>query len=91
MHHDLGLEKKWARWVPKLLNDEQKQERVQVCSDFIAAVHCQFKSMLDCIVTMEETVVSYHTPETKKQSKQWIPTDQPGPLDAGSMPVRPNR
>jgi hypothetical protein len=29
-------------------------------------------AMLDCIVTMDKTVVSYHTPETKKQSKQWI-------------------
>jgi hypothetical protein len=25
LHDDLGLEKKSARWVPKLLNDEQKQ------------------------------------------------------------------
>ena len=34
----------------------------------------------DCnIVTMDETLVSYHTPLTKKQSKQWIPKGQPGP------------
>ncbi len=71
-----------ARWLPKLLNDEQKQERVRVCSDFIAAIHRRFKSMLDCIVTMDKTMVSYHTPETKKQSKQWIPKDQPGPIKA---------
>ncbi len=38
--------------------------------------------MLDAIVTMDETMVSYHTPETKKQSKQWIPRGQPGPLKA---------
>jgi hypothetical protein len=38
--------------------------------------------MLDCIVMMDETMVSYHTPETKKQSKQWIPKGQPGPLKA---------
>jgi hypothetical protein len=34
-----GLEKKSARWVPKLLSDEQKLERIQICSDFVAAVH----------------------------------------------------
>ncbi len=28
LHDDLGLEKKSARWVPKLLNDEQKQQSV---------------------------------------------------------------
>ncbi len=38
LHQDLGLKKKSARWVPKLLSEEQKQERVRVCSDFIAAV-----------------------------------------------------
>jgi histone-lysine N-methyltransferase SETMAR len=82
LHSDLGLEKKSARWVPKLLSDDQKQERVRICSDFIAAIHRRSKSMLDCIVTMDETMVSYHTPETKKQSKQWIPKGQPGPLKA---------
>jgi 4-amino-4-deoxy-L-arabinose transferase-like glycosyltransferase len=28
--------------------------------------------MLDNIVTMEKSMVSYHMPETKNQSKQWI-------------------
>ena len=38
--------------------------------------------MLDDIVTMDETMVSFHTPETKKQSKQWILKGKPGPLKA---------
>jgi hypothetical protein len=82
LHQDLGLEKKSARWVPKLLSKEQKQERIRVCSDFIAAVHRRSKAMLDAIVTMDKTRVSYHTPKTKKQSKQWIQRGQPGPLKA---------
>ena len=36
--------------------------------------------MLDCIVTMDETMVSFHTPETKRQSRQWIKKGQPGPI-----------
>jgi hypothetical protein len=28
---------------------------------------------------MDETMVSYHTPESKKKSKQWIKKGQPGP------------
>ena len=31
---------------------------------------------------MDETLVSYHTPLTKKQSKQWILKGKPGPLKA---------
>jgi hypothetical protein len=54
---------------PKLLSDEQKQERVQVCLDFIAAIHHWSKSMLDCIVTMDEMMVSCHPLEAKKQRK----------------------
>ena len=29
LHDDLGLEKLSARWVPKLLTEEQKQERMK--------------------------------------------------------------
>ncbi len=31
---------------------------------------------------MDETLVSYHTPETKNQSKQWVQKGKPGPLKA---------
>jgi hypothetical protein len=44
---------------------------VRVCSDFVAAVNRRSKAMLDNIITMDETMVSDHTPETKKSSKQW--------------------
>ena len=82
LHNDLGLSKKSARWVPKLLDDDQKQERVRVCQDFVAAVNRQSKAMLGNIVTMDETMVSYHTPLTKKQSKKWVKRGQPGPIKA---------
>ncbi len=81
LHEDLGLEKKSARWVPKLLSQDQKIQRVKDCRDF-AAVHRHSFAMLDNIVTMGETMVSYHTPETKKQSKQWIAKGKPGPIKA---------
>ena len=80
LYKSLGLVKKSARWVPKLLSDDQKKERVRVCKDFIAAIHRRSLSMLDDIVNMDKTMVSYHTPETKKQSKQWIKKGQPGPV-----------
>jgi hypothetical protein len=65
LHEDLGLEKKSARWVPKILIDDQKQP-VGVCSEFFAAIHCYSLAMLDLIVTMDETMVCYHTPQIKK-------------------------
>jgi histone-lysine N-methyltransferase SETMAR len=82
LHDDLGLVKKSARWVPKLLSDDQKKERVRTCTEFVAAVNRRSMAMLDRIVTMDETMVSYHTPETKKASKQWIKKGLPGPIKA---------
>ena len=82
LHKDLGLSKKSARWVPKLLTDAQKEQRVLSSNKFIAAVYRRSLAMLDNIITMDETMVSFHTPETKRQSKQWTPKGQPGPLKA---------
>ena len=67
LHDDLGLSKKSARWVPKLLSKDQMQERVRVCKKFVTAVNRHSKAWLNNIVTMDETMVSLHTPETKKQ------------------------
>jgi hypothetical protein len=82
LHEDLGLKKKSARWVPKLLSQEQKTRHVEDCRDFIPALHPHSFAMLDNIVTMDETMVLYHTPETKIQSKQRIAKGKPGPIKA---------
>jgi histone-lysine N-methyltransferase SETMAR len=82
LHKELGLVKKSARWVPKLLSEDQKKERVRICTDFVAAIHRRSMAMLDNIITMDETMVSYHTPQTKRQSKQWIKKGSPGPVKA---------
>ncbi len=82
LHVELGLVKKSARWVPKLLSPEQKEERVRICTEFVAAVDHSSMAMLDQIITIDETMVSYHTPQTKRQSKQWIEKGKPGPIKA---------
>jgi hypothetical protein len=38
--------------------------------------------MLDNIISIDETMESYHTPETKKQSEQWIEKGKLGPIKA---------
>jgi hypothetical protein len=82
LHVELGLVKKSAHWVPKLLSPEQKEERVWICTEFVAAVGRSSVAMLDQIITMDKTMVSYHTPQTKRQSKQWIEKGKPGPIKA---------
>ncbi len=74
-----GSGKEVSKMGARLLNEERKQERVWVCTNLIAAIHHHSKSTT---VTLKEMMVSYHTPDTKKQRKQWIPKGQPGPLKA---------
>jgi hypothetical protein len=82
LHKDLGLTKKSARWVPKLLTKEQKQERLRISQEFMELVEREGEEILGRIITMDESEVSYHTPETKRQSMQWIKKGSPGPIKA---------
>ena len=70
IHDSLGLVKKFAHWVPKLLSQEQMEERVRTSTAFVKLVQDKSKAVLQHIITMDETAVSMHTPETKSQPKQ---------------------
>ncbi len=67
LRDDLGMTKKSARWVPRILTPEMKQRRVDCANDFLRQLaHQRYK-----IVTSDETWIHYCTPETKEQSKEW--------------------
>jgi hypothetical protein len=51
--------------VPILLSQDQKDQHVENCSAFVAAVHRHSLVMLDNII-LDVTMFSYYTPETKK-------------------------
>jgi histone-lysine N-methyltransferase SETMAR len=59
-----------------------KKERVRTSEAFLAMVRRRSKAILENIVTMDESAVSFHTPETKEQSKQWLKKGEPGPIKA---------
>ena len=81
LKEDLGLVKKSARWVPRLLSDDQKATRAEFSRDFCR--HAPADAMfLDRVITLDELAVSFHTPETKEQSKQRLPKGTPGPINA---------
>ncbi len=60
---------------------EQKDESKR-SEDFIQLLQRLSLAVLNNIVIMDESATSFHTPETKRQSKQWVKKDQPGPLKA---------
>ncbi len=80
LYEDLHLSKKKAQWFPKLLNLEIKNEKVRICKAFLALVYRHSMATLDWIVTMDKSAVSFHTFQTKQQSKQWLEKGTPRPI-----------
>ena len=88
LKEDLGLVKKSARWVPKLLTEEQKAERVRCSNLFLEHYIVGGKDFLDKIITMNESAICLHTAETKRQSKQWLKKGTPSPVKAKMVASR---
>ena len=92
LHDDLNLVKKSARWVPKLLTVDQMETRVECAKEFLNLVgKGSSRSKLHRIITMDETMVSLHTPETKNQGCQWLPKGSPAPTKANIQASSDNR
>jgi histone-lysine N-methyltransferase SETMAR len=66
----LGYAKVCARWVPRMLTEDHKRQRVEVAHEFLQAYETDGDEFLDSIVTADETWVHYTAPETKQQSRQ---------------------
>jgi len=64
---DLGMRKVSARWVSRMLTEEQKKVHVDVCAD-LSRLQAEPQTFLDRIVTQDETWVHHFDPETKWQS-----------------------
>ncbi|UYV67568.1 hypothetical protein LAZ67_5001242 [Cordylochernes scorpioides] len=70
---DLDMIRTSSKFVPRILTQEQKEVRMDVC-----------KNMNGCkkIITGGETWVYQYDPETKRQSSQWIERGEPKPKKA---------
>ena len=73
----LGYHKFFARWVPKLLTDHHKEQRMGAALTFLEAYHRHGDALLDRIVTGDETWVKHVNCETKLQSMEWGHTSSP--------------
>ncbi|XP_026818412.1 protein GVQW3-like isoform X2 [Rhopalosiphum maidis] len=67
-----------AKFVPKLLSGEQKENRKQIATDLLECSESD-DFFLKSIITGDETWVYGYDPETKVQSSQWKTLDSPRP------------
>ena len=69
---DLGMRKVCvcAKMVPKLLTDDHKDNRTNVCRNILQMIEEEL-DFLGKLITGDETWVFQYDPETKRQSLQW--------------------
>ena len=78
----LKMRRVCALWVPRILTEEQRAVRVQICHDMLNRFEAQGETFLDSIVTVDESWMHHFELETKFQSSVWKHTDSPPPKKA---------
>jgi len=82
----LGMNKVSSRWVPKLLTNEQKHQRVKLSKQNLDLFEDDPDMFAARFVTMDETWVHHFEPEYKRQSMQWKHPFSPTPVKARVAP-----
>jgi len=75
----LGFRKVCARWVPRMLSDEMKAERVHISRKLLEHFEKEGGDFLKKIVTGDETWVHHYDPEKKRQSMEYRHKESPQP------------
>ena len=60
-----------ARWIPRMLMQEHKEHRMQVCQDLLNQYEAEGDSFLDRIITGDEKWCHHYELESKRQSMEW--------------------
>jgi len=81
LREELNMRKVCAKMVPKLLSDEQKDRRKELCLDLLQRIENE-PDVLNSIITCDETWVFTYDLETKRQLVQWKSTSSPRPKKA---------
>jgi len=81
---ELGMHHVAAKFVPRILTADQKQQHVNVCTEL-----CQLASddetFLSRVITCDECWVYSYDPETKQKSSQWKSPTSPRPKKASQV------
>ena len=86
-YEDLDLRKLSTKWVPKCLNADQKRQRCQSSEQLLELFRRDPNDFLSRLVTMDETWLCHHDPETKQQSMEWQHSGSPQPQKIRSAKI----
>ncbi|UYV60716.1 hypothetical protein LAZ67_1002020, partial [Cordylochernes scorpioides] len=79
--NDLGMRRVAAKFVPKLLECDQKQHRMNIANEMLDSVRDD-PNLLQRVITGDEAWVYGYDVETKAQSSQWKLPHEPRPKKA---------
>ena len=79
--NDLGMRKISAKFVPKNLTLEQKDNRRDVSLDILQRIESD-REFLSNVITGDESWIFEYDPETKRQSQEWHTSSSPRPKKA---------
>lgn len=67
----LGFKKLCAQWVPHSLTMQQKHIRMRLYQQHLERFRKDKKDFVRRFITMDETWVYHHDPESKQEAKEW--------------------
>ena len=76
-----------ARWVPRNLNMQDRQQRVELSQELLEVYSANPEDFHTRLVTRDETWLHHWDPDTKKESMQW---KRPGAPPAKKFRTQPS-
>lgn len=70
LHEHFNMKKVCSKMVPKILTPEQKDSRMEICSDILKNIK-KDPDLLHRVITCDESWFFTYDPETKHQSMHW--------------------
>ena len=77
----LKMRKICAKFVPRVLREDQKERRCHDSREMVKLINSD-PTVLDALVTCDESGIYCYDPETKRQSSQWKHAGSPRPKKA---------
>lgn len=75
----LDMRKLCAKWVPRVLTIDQKQQRFDDSEQCLVMLNRNKDEFFRRYITMDETWLHHYTPESNRQSAEWTARDEPHP------------
>ena len=86
IHEHLGMSKVSVRWVPRNLNMQERQQRVESSQELLKVYNTNPEDFHTRLVTGDETWLHHWDPDTEKESMQWKRPSSPPPKKFRTQP-----